>query len=265
MSLQGLSRHVKRNCKIANTEDGMEKLIEYTLQRQLAAQTVKVDALQTQMTELTTMLQRQLLLTSGPMDTSINVAGTNTGRATNAGAGQINQANQINQINIMPQVPWDGESRIAVTLAQIVAAFEENVRFQEYASHGDRELTDREIALPYVVEILMDLVKRGHADPSARNVYLNPKRADQVLVHKKSGRWEVMPLAEATRQLFDGVVETIRAVARSHAEMQVLPLEAQNALAIAGMMYEEEPEEYVKRAKSSMAAHLANLAPQASQ
>jgi hypothetical protein len=77
--------------------------------------------------------------------------------------------------------------------------------------------------------------------------YLNPRRADQVLVHKKSGTWEVLSLAEATRLLFDGV------------ERQRLPLEAQNALSMAGLLYEDEPDEYVKRAKAPMA--IADTAP----
>src|SRR5271157_4656332 len=33
---QGLSRHVKQNCKIANSEEGMDRLMEHTLQRQIA-------------------------------------------------------------------------------------------------------------------------------------------------------------------------------------------------------------------------------------
>ena len=74
-----------------------------------------------------------------------------------------------------------------------------------------------------------------------------------------------MPLADATRLLFDGVAETIHKVALSYAEARALPLEAQNALAMAGMLYEEEPEAYVKRAKGQMAAHLTNMVPQIEQ
>ncbi len=79
----------------------------------------------------------------------------------------------------------------------------------------------------------------------------------------KSGRWEVMPLADATRLLFDGVAETIHKVAINHAEKKALPLEAQNALTLAGMLYEEKPDAYVKRAKGQMSAHLTNMAPSA--
>jgi hypothetical protein len=47
------------------------------------------------------------------------------------------------------------------------------------------------------------------------------------------------------------------------AERRQLPLEAQNALSMAGLLYDDEPEEYVRRAKAPMAAHLVNTAPQA--
>ena len=108
----------------------------------------------------------------------------------------------------------------------------------------------------------MDLTKRAHANPAARNVYLNPRRADQILVHKKCGTWEVLPLAEATRLLFDGVVQGILAVSRNYEERRQLPLEAQNALSMAGLLYDDEPEEYARRAKVPMAAHLENVAPE---
>jgi hypothetical protein len=45
------------------------------------------------------------------------------------------------------------------------------------------------------------------------------------------------------------------------AERRQLPLEAQNALSMAGLLYDDEPEEYVRRAKAPMAAHLVNTAP----
>ena len=73
----------------------------------------------------------------------------------------------------------------------------------------------------------------ARTDPTARNVYLNPRRADQVLVHKNCGAWEVLPLAEATRLIFDGVAQGILTVSRNYEERQKLPLEAQNALSMA--------------------------------
>ena len=240
-------RHVRQSCKIANSEEGMEKLLDHTLQRQLADQNAQMAQMCAQMAELTTLMKGQLTL-AAPAAQQIQHAGqVNNGAVTN---------NTVVHIH-----PWDGDRRIGVELAHILAAFADNAKLREYARLGDHELTDPAIAPPYVTELLMDLTKRAHADPAARNIYLNPRRADQALVHKKSGTWEVLPLAEATRQIFDGVAATIHHTTMTSAERRQLPLEAQNALSMAGLLYDDEPEEYVRRAKAPMAAHLVNTAP----
>lgn len=233
----------------------MEKLFEHTLQRQIAEQNAKID-------KLASLLERQLAI--GSQGAASPKTGIYAGPAGQINTGPvINVANIAQQNNTVIQInPWDGEKRIAVDVGQIAAAFVENMRLKEYAGWPDHQLTDPELAPPYVTEFLMDLVRRGHADPSARNVYLNPRRADQVLVHLKTGQWEVLPLTEATRLLFDGVVKAAYQVMMTHAEMKLLPLEAQNAMSLAGMMYKDEPEEYVKRAKGPITAHLTNTAPQ---
>jgi hypothetical protein len=247
-----LARHLK-TCKIANSEEGMERLMEHTLRRQLATQNQEMQAIKAQVAELTALLREQLVVAPGLQGATPairNVAMVNTGQVTTVNNQQINQVIQIN--------PWDGERRITVDVADVVAAFAGNARLRQYAQMGDHELTDPEIAPPYVTELLMDLTKRAHADPAARNVYLNPRRADQALVHLRSGRWEVVSLAEATRLLFDGVAKGILSISRVYEERRQLPSEAQNALALAGLLYDEEPDEYVKRAKAPMTAHLEN-------
>jgi hypothetical protein len=222
----------------------MEQLLEHTLQRQLAAQEAKTDALQAQVAELAQLLKTQL-------------AAVPVVQQNNA-ASQVFNAPVTNTTTVVNIHPWDGERRISVDIAHIIAAFTENTRLREYSHLGDHELTNPEIAPPYVTELLMDLTKRAHATPETRNIYLNPRRADQVLVHKKSGSWEVLPLAEATRLLFDGVAATIHRAAMTDAERRQLPLEAQNALSMAGMLYDDEPDEYARRAKAPMMAHLEN-------
>ena len=122
-------------------------------------------------------------------------------------------------------------------------------------------MADTKTAPPYVLEVLMELVKRSHADPEARNVYLNPRRADQALVSMEGGKWAVISLAEVTRHLFDGVVKRINVVILTDEALRNLPFEAQNALAIANMMYQDDREDYIKMAKGPMAAHLTNMAP----
>jgi hypothetical protein len=265
-----LVRHLKV-CKIANSDEGMEKLMEHTLQRQLAtkvdvlearvvAQSAQMAAQSAQMARLASLLEQQMGAGSALPAALVGAAQTvNLGPVTNTvNTTNIAQVNQ--QIFIRP---WDGApaDRINVTLDAIAAAFSENARLREYCRLGDTEKTDPKVAPPYVLEMLMDLVKRAHADPTARNVYLNPKRADQALVCLKTGRWEVVQLAEATRLLFDGVVVSIHRATLSYETLQQLPQEAQNAMAMAGLVYRDEPEEYAKRAKGPMAAHLSNTAP----
>ena len=257
-------RHVRQRCKIANSEEGMEKLFEHTLQQQVAAQSAKVDALQAQlvtqsaqMAELAALLKGGLAGAPRPAATVVeNAAVVNTGPTTN------NVVNQVNNINATIQIaPWDGDRRISVDAGQIAAAFAENGRLKEYAGWPDHEMVDPERASPYVTELYVDLTKRAHADPAARNVYLNPRRADQALVLVTGGKWEVLPLGETTRQLFDGITANIRRVTLTGAELKQLPMEAQNAVSMAKMMYQGEPEEYVVRAKAPMSAHLANTVP----
>ena len=71
----------------------------------------------------------------------------------------------------------------------------------------------------------------------------------------------MLPLAEATRQIFDGVAQGIHAISRAPADRHKLPIEAQNALAIAGMLYDDEPDEYARLARAPMMAHPENTAP----
>ena len=244
-------RHTRTRCKIANSDEGMEKLLDHTLAKQLAQmkqeqlaeaaiQGAKIDELTALMKQMAGQLA---LMPVQPIAQLINAPVTNT----------------IININA-----WDGGRRVGIDLAHIIAAFADNTMLREYSRLGDHELADPDIAPPYVTELLMDLTKRAHADPAARNVYLNPRRADQVLVHKRSGSWEVLPLLDATRLIFDGVAQGILAVSRNYDERRQLPLEAQNALSMAGLLYDDEPDEYARRAKAPMAAHLENVAPEAS-
>jgi hypothetical protein len=266
-SRPSMNRHVRQYCKIANSAEGMEKLMEHTIKQQLDAQaaktdaqTAKVDALQTQVAELTALLREQLGAGPAPSTAQAGASQTvNIGSVANT--TMTTNIAQVNQQIIIR--PWDGApaDRIHVPPGLIAAAFAENPRLKEYCRLGDNEKTDPKVAPPFVLEMLMDLVKRAHTDPAARNVYLNPKRADQALVCLKTGRWEVVQLADATRLLFDGVVVSIHAVTLSDEKRKQLPFEAQHALAMAGLAYSDEPEEYARRAKGPMAAHLANTAP----
>ncbi len=193
------------------------------------------------------LIEMAELLKEKPNNTTVNTVVNTT--VTNQ---------HTNNISVVGIRPWDGEQRIYLAASQMAAAFTENAKLREYTKLGDYAMVDKDIGFPYVMEIFMDLVKRAHTEPESRNIYLNPKRADQVLVFNKEGKWEVLSLQEATQLIFDGVTENFRRVRISWQEAQLLSTYAQNALAYAGLLYEDEPAEYVKKAKTPMSAHLTN-------
>src|SRR5262249_16608654 len=140
----------------------------------------------------------------------------NTGPVTRI---DVRTTNNI-QLNI---IGFDREDRIHIPVGLVKAAFTENPRLVEYCRMNDEERTDADKAAPYVLEGLVDLVRRAHKDPVYRNIYLNPKRADQVMVclddeernrqvRSTPQRWEVRSLIEAIRLLFDGVADNLHKI-----------------------------------------------------
>ena len=109
-------------------------------------------------------------------------------------------------------------------------------------------------ALPEVVAVLMDLVKRSHIPEAARNVHINPKRCDQALALTAAG-WAALPLAEATTALFDGASACIAAPAAPR-QRAINPL--RDTLP---MQYRADKEAAVQLGLRPMEAHMANIAP----
>jgi hypothetical protein len=247
-----VTRHMQRTCKIATSDEGMEKLLEHTLRRQLAEQTAQI-------AKLATLLEGKA---SGAIVSSAPPVPSQL--ATTIVNGPVTQTTQqtLQQINIskIEIQPWNDKRALTLDVQDVLAAFAENARLREYARMTDIQRTDPEIAPPFVAELFMDAVHRIHKDPATRNIYLNPKRADQVLVHLKNGRWEVRTFVSASQALLDGIASSIHEITLTNEKRRQLPLEAQNALAVAGLLYDEEPEAYVELTKGPMVAHLTNLA-----
>ena len=168
------------------------------------------------------------------------------------------------EIEHVEVTPWDDHDPIHITTEQIKQAFDENPILQEYASFRNTELTDPKKAPPYVLEVLMDLLRRGHERPESRNIHLNPARSDQVKVKSAESSWEVRELSVAGRHLLSAVSRAMKRSTLSDAERQALELDVQDALAYAWQLYEGSPAEYVQKAQKPLAAHLANFTPQKS-
>jgi DNA-directed RNA polymerase subunit RPC12/RpoP len=176
-------------------------------------------------------------------------------------AQTINNNKSITNITNIDLRSWSGDDRIIIPTAILRAAFTENPRLIEYCELGDREKAEISTAEPYVLEALMDLVKRAHIDPAARNIYLNPKRADQVMVFDET-TWKVETLANATRSLFDSVAGGVRKI--MYKEMNTdkeLSTQLKGTACFVPQLYDQEPERFIEKARAPLAAHLTNTAP----
>ncbi len=182
-------------------------------------------------------------------------------------AQQANVVNNVNSVDNSVNIKirsWKGEDRVVITTAMLTAAFTENPRLKDYCRMSDEERVDAEKAAPYVVEALMDLLKRAHADPAGRNVYLNPKRADQVLVFDEVN-WQVITLIEAIEGMFNKIAERIHEIMITDRERTEVPMTVQASASWIPNLYNDEPGKHIARAKAPMAAHLANMANQSPQ
>ena len=242
-------RHIRQVCKIANTDSGMERLMEHTIQRQLAEVKSQNTIQSAQIAELTTLV-KQL---------TMNTAATATATTATVITGSVTN-NNITFNTVVNIQPFYGEDWISIPVAMVVAAFTENPRLKEYCGQSDEEKTDADKAAPYVLEAFMDLTRRAHQNPIYRNVYLNPKRADQVMVRVETG-WEVRSLPDVSRRIFDRIAAQIRGTIRTEEERKQLPLDVQSAAPWITMLYEDAPDKFVQKGRTSMAAHLANTSP----
>ena len=260
-----LKRHLK-GCAIANSDDGMEKLYEHALKKQQARYEDELAKRDAQMAAISARLDRLAADAHGRGDAH--------GPTTNVNIGTVD-ARVTNIIADVTIVGFDREDRIHIPTALVKAAFTENPRLMEYCRMSDDERVDADKAAPYVLEALVDLVRRAHRDPVYRNIYLNPRRADQVMVCVEDGRlgadsrprqpkgqsWEIRSLVEAVRLLFDGVADNIHKIIVTDQERTQLPLDVQGAASWVPNLYEDEPERFVASGKAPMAAHLSNTHP----
>jgi len=155
----------------------------------------------------------------------------------------VNSVNSVNTVNTVVNnvtiVPWG--TPLTLTDADVDAAMSRLSNMIEAP------------ALPDVVAVLMEIVKRAHVPLDSRNVHLNPKRADQALALSATG-WAALPLSEATQALFDGASARIEKPSARRAPNQVQQ-------AVVPSAYRVEREGAVQMGMRPMEAHLANLAP----
>ena len=170
----GLSKHMKKSCKIAGSEEGMEKLYAHTLKRQLDEQRKEATSLKEQLAEMTKMMQQ---LQSAVLPAA----------AASAAQPMIAYQQEAQTINNGP-------------MQQINI----NVFGQESTKHIDRktikDMLDgvlegtRDPAQGAVAAFLKTamLIYSDPSHPENLTCYLPNNKKNDVLVHGESG-WEVQP------------------------------------------------------------------------
>ena len=256
-TVTSMHRHIRQSCKIANTEEGMDKLFEHTLRRQLAAQDAKIDArmaavqaenaeMKAQLTELTGMLKTQLVIAPA--------------------RGVVNTVNIKGPVHVGPAVnieirPFDPGREILIPLELIQEALRESPVLREYVAMGDEARQDRKTAGRYVAGTLMDLIRRAHRDPVQRNIYINRKQANQLMAFRRPtpdahGAWEVITFADGSQRL---LAAADRELWREVRDCNKLGREEHTALCWVHLYYQEDPDGCEGIVKPEMAVHLENI------
>ena len=243
-----MHRHVRNRCKIASSDEGMEKLMDFTIARQLKEQQQETAALREQVAELASLLKQQL---SVAPTGAVAINNHTTTRVT------VNNVHQTVGCIIVHNWNAPGGPLPAFDAEFLVRVFNSCTELKGYCELPQAEQIDPDIAPPFVARALVETVREAHRDPVHRNVYLNPKRADQVLVCVEEDgkqRWEVRQALETSRDLFDAAVSRMRKTVLSDVERPKMPQKVQDAAAWVPIMYESTPERYVADTKAPMAA-----------
>ncbi len=100
--------------------------------------------------------------------------------------------------------------------------------------------------------LLMELLRRVHADPRERNIYLSPDRGDQALVFAPH-QWELNTLHEAVRSIFDQMVKEL-------SRLPALASQHVNTI-VAGAKegFHKNPADVVQSSNGAISAHLKNM------
>ena len=254
---QGLRRHIGRKTPcviaiapheaIANQCGGCNKgfatassLLRHARGRCRAPLTAPPVTLET-ITQQMQVLQNMVASLGNPIKTA---DGQSTPQVTNVNTinSSVTTVNSV-VVNNVTIAPWG--SPLQLTDADVEAALS--------TIPGITDSPD----ISEVVATLMELVKRSHIPLGARNIHINPKRADQALA-LTAGGWAALPLSEATAALFDKASSRIATPALSRRVVND-PLQVLRATVPAN--YNTEKAMAVQFGLRPMEAHLANMAP----
>lgn len=103
-----------------------------------------------------------------------------------------------------------------------------------------------------VAQLLVEIVKHVQENPRERNIYIDPKRADQVLVYVPE-RWEVRPLLGAIKQVLGHAASELVDIVLG-ADRQL-----KNLAKTTGECFQNNSEIVVKSSQRAMTTHLLNM------
>ena len=171
---QGLSRHLKGSCKIAGSEEGLEKLYEHTLKKQLADQAQQMTQMQAAMQQQTQMVaamqqQMQAMVLATPAQAAVPQQVNN---------GQV--AHTINNAPVITINVFGGEKLGHIGTSQVKALL-------------DATLQSSQSPLDAATQALIRAATLIYSDPDhPENLtcYIPNKKRDEVMVHGTTG-WEI--------------------------------------------------------------------------
>ena len=191
---QAMSRHVRKSCKIAGSEEGMEKLMTFTMQRQIAelkAQTAKqaeehakqAEEHSKQMAEIAAMMKQMMSgqLTTLPEQKEAPTAEQTLVQAQDQGVG-INNGVVVQNTNNITFNIFGAENIDHVTRARIAEILAPLKQFS---------------ASDAAIQALLQTALLIYSDPEhPENItcYMPNKKTKEALVYKDAG-WEVQPVS----------------------------------------------------------------------
>lgn len=233
-----MRRHVRQNCRIANSVDGMELLFERTLAKQEAAE---MKALKAEVAAL-----RHTVATQGPAPQTVNnaIAG-DSGQIAQTGS-QINN----NTINIFADRP------MALSPEVLLDAIKTCPYFHQFSQiHDDEKFSDENRHI--IHGSIMDLTALSHETPEHRNIYLS-KRDQMVMVMSaidvNGPQWEVLPLADAVKTMVAGMSKELRNAGGNHTIK--MEIDDRGALCGLGFATLAEGDALASELRPQMVAHL---------
>jgi hypothetical protein len=212
---QGLSLHIRKHCKVANSKEGLEALADRTEQRQKQEhQAQQIQELQNQLARVTRILEKGMQLTPAGAAT----AATGTQVATNIQASTIIGVQNNYTLNLFGQesVKHLTPERIRSILASAAHSLPAGSgrRLQEHEKPAPPVQKAVETASRAVLQALITEVYANTSCPENLTAYIPNKKEDQVMIWAKPTEetepcWQLRPLEQLVPTIQGKVLDAL--------------------------------------------------------